>query len=59
MILYRNRDFHTWKSIVAKQIEVGYELDLDIFEDVYDLESAYKEGKSSRLVVEELMLIIS
>jgi hypothetical protein len=58
MLMVRNQKFDKWLSIVSKQLEILYEVDLDTFMDTYDFQDAYDSGKATRFVVEELALII-
>lgn len=59
MYLSRRQDFYEWKLSVSKILEIKYGLDIDMFEDCYDLNNAYESGRSTRLVVEDLSLLIT
>ena len=58
MLMTRRQTYATWLRVVDKQLQILYGVEADMFADVYDLKQAYEDNKATRLVVEELALII-
>jgi hypothetical protein len=58
MLMTRRQSFETWAGVVNRQLQILYEVEADMFKDVYNLQKAYDDNKPTRLVVEELALIL-